>query len=198
MTDFYETALISHEHLSHLQQLVRGTLHSLVLHPSNVEIRGSHHVLSPSVSLRSGSGGYVIVENRWGDSPGGQHYGQLRIRCGRRPPGIERGEVDNRANTLTMKPFQGLPPIKQIEIFERVIASEGQSGPAYNSELVRYDAAIVFRRQDHSAFRLGPEDGPLGRVEFCQLWSDIRRISSTLDRRVVITEEEIDIDPPPA
>jgi hypothetical protein len=97
-----------------------------------------------------------------------------------------------------MKPYQGMPPVKKIDIFEGVIASEGKSGPSYDSEHVRYDAAIVFRREDHSAFRLSPEDGPLGRVEFCQLWSDIRHISAHLKRRVMITEEGVDFDPPPA
>ncbi|NBC86521.1 MAG: hypothetical protein GVY25_10050 [Bacteroidetes bacterium] len=97
-----------------------------------------------------------------------------------------------------MKPFQGIPPVQKIDIFERVIASEGSSGPSYDSEHVRYDAAIVFRREDHSAFRLSPEDGPLGRVEFCQLWSDIRHISTALKRRVMITAEGVDFDPPSA
>lgn len=97
-----------------------------------------------------------------------------------------------------MKPFQVMPPVQQIDIFEQVIASEGSSGPSYDSEHVRYDEAIIFRRENNTAFRLSPEKGPLGRVEFCQLWSEIRQISSTLKRRVMITEDGIDLDPPPA
>jgi hypothetical protein len=97
-----------------------------------------------------------------------------------------------------MKPFQDMLPVQKVDIFERVIVLEESSGPSYDSEHVRYDAAIVFRREDHSTFRFSPEEGPLGRVEFCQLWSDIRDISVHLKRRVMITEEGIDFDPPPA
>lgn len=84
------------------------------------------------------------------------------------------------------------------DTFERVIASEGSSGPSYDREHVRYDATTVFRHEDNSAFCLSPEDGPIGRVEFCQLWSEIRPISVHLKRRMMITENDIDLDPPPA
>lgn len=199
MKDFTDTALIKEKGVHQLRQLLGSPLHSLVLHQTNVKLQGSHHVLSPSFSLRTESGGdYIVVENTWGDTPGGWHYGQLRAYRAPHPPGIDRAQEGTVANTLTMKPFQGMPPVQQIDIFEQVIASEGSSGPSYDCEHVRYDAAIIFRREDNSAFRLSPEKGPLGRVEFCQLWSDIHDISSHLKRRVMITKEGIDFDPPPA
>lgn len=198
MRDFTDTASIDEKGVRQLHQLLGSPLHSLVLHQTSVMVQGSHHVLSPSFSLRTQSGDYVVVENKRGDTPGGWHYGQLLIRSTPNPPGTDQIQDSTKANSLTMKPFQGIPPVQQIDIFERVIASEGSSGPSYGSEHVRYDAAIVFRREDHSAFRLSPEDGPVGRVEFCQLWSDIRHISAHLKRRVMITEDGVDFDPPAA
>jgi len=198
MKDFTDAALIDENGMRQLHQLLGSPLHSLVLHQTSVKLQGSHHVLSPSFSLRTQRGDYIVVENKWGETPGGWDYGQLLVRSTPNPPGIDRAQKETKANMLTMKPFQGIPPVQKIDIFEGVIASEGNSGPSYDSEHVRYDAAIVFRREDHSAFRLSPEDGPLGRVEFCQLWSDIRHISTALKRRVMITAEGVDFDPPPA
>jgi len=198
MKEFTDKALINEKGVRQLHRLLGSSLHSLVLHQTNVKLQGSHHVLSPSFSLRTESGDYIVVENERGDTPGGWHYGRLQARRAPHSAGINQAQGGNVANTLTMKPFQGVPPVHKIDIFERVIALEGSSGPSYDSEHVRYDAAIVFRREDHSAFRLSPEEGPLGRVEFCQLWSDIRDISVHLKRRVMITEEGIDFDPPPA
>jgi len=198
MKEFTDKALIGENGVRQLHKLLGSPLHSLVLHQTNVELQGSHHVLSPSFSLRTESGDYIIVENKWRETPGGWDYGRLLVRDASHPPSIDRAQAHNVANTLTMKPFQGVPPVQKIDVFERVIASEGSSGPSYDNEHVRYDAAVVFRREDHSAFRLSPEDGPLGRVEFCQLWSEIRHISVHLKRRIMITEDGIDLDPPPA
>lgn len=191
---------INEEEVQQLHPLIGCSLQDLTLHHTDVELRGPHHVLSPSVSLQMGSERSVVVENEWKATPGGWDYGQFTVRIADQPPSAKwaSDKGSGALNILRMKPHQSVPPVKKIDIFEHIISSGGSSGPSYDSEHVRYDAAIVFRREDHSTFRFSPEEGLLGRVEFCQLWSDIRDISVRLKRRVMITKEGIDFDPPPA
>lgn len=205
MAFFRDQATVSQRELQQLVPVIgRSSLAVLLLPPTHLALQGEHHILSSSFTFQfrgeDGTPRFIVVENEWRDAPSAHHYGKMRIRSVDHPPSWELIEERGTPaqNKLTMRPFQAVPVVQQIDIFERTVASSGNSGPSYEGEHVCYDAALVFRREDHSAFRLSPEAGPLGRVEFCQLWSDIRQISSTLKRRVMITENGIDLDPPPA
>ncbi|NBC86523.1 MAG: hypothetical protein GVY25_10060 [Bacteroidetes bacterium] len=200
---FSDTAFITEDGLARLREALGchvGTLYSPVL---TVQFP---YVLAPSFAFKVGDQVYLNIENEHRESPSGDiHYGSLSVSLSKYPRGVKlketkigqtTTEVLDRLCSVDLAPQQGTFPVRSIDIFEQERSFEVES---LRDEQVRYDAAVVFRFGGSGGFYFRPELNGIGhRVEFGQQWRDIWDMSTHLRRRVRITEESIDLDPPPA
>lgn len=193
MNRFTDTAQIEKQHLHKLSNLIGKNICKIYSFNSFVDIKWPI-VFSSCFGINVKNSCWVEVTNEWRKTPFGVHYGKMNVSD--RTHDVSKYSSD--LGSISLEPVDMSFPIYQIDILEREITKEYKDMMGYDSERIQYDAAVVFKRKGSSSFRLGPEKQITGRVEFCQLWSDIRDISAHLKRRVMITEEGIDFDPPRA
>lgn len=193
MNRFTDTAQLEKQHLHKLSNLIGENICKIYSFNSFVDIKWPI-VFSSCFGINVKNSCWVAITNEWRETPFGVHYGKMGVSD--RTYDVSKYSSD--LGSISLEPVDMSFPIYQIDILEREITKEYKDMMGYDSERIQYDAAVVFKRKGSSSFRLSPEKQITGRVEFCQLWSDIRDISVHLKRRVMITEEGIDFDPPPA
>ena len=176
-TRFFETR-ISEEGISALRRLLGITVSQIVSPGLDVD---DPFTSSPSFSIPLGEKEYLIIENKWLETPNEYiDYYQITVHVSAKPKDIKVSAGGNLHFPLSSISMRLPSPIVKIDVHE-----DSRSNPE-GEESVAYDRAIIFYLADRIRFSISAHDSAADLLDFTKDEEKVREFVNGYPCRISI------------